>query len=237
MSAQREDFLLLVTLAAAVATPALGQTPIPAIGQTGSSTKGDVSIPDFSGIWAHPFYPGFELPLSGPGPVTNRSRTRQVFDNDGRPRLPGTKPLLVDHPSQQVGDYTNPILKSDAAEIVKKHGELELSGKGHPTPMTECWPSGVPFIFGNGSMQMLQRPDKITILYGWDHEVRHVRMNHSHPAQVTPSWYGDSVGHYDGDTLVIDTVGIKADRPVAMLDLYGTPYTKASARGRALSAA
>ncbi len=210
-----------------VGAAAFGQDVVPAVGPASSGVASSTSIPDFSGIWAHPFYPGFELPLSGPGPVTNRSRIRQVFDNDGRPRLPGTKLLLVDHPSQQVGDYTNPILKSDAAEIVKKHGELELSGKGHPTPMTECWPSGVPFIFGNGSMQMLQRPDKITILYGWDHEVRHVRMNHSHPAQLTPSWYGDSVGHYEGDTLVIDTVGIKSDRPVAMLDLYGTPYTKA----------
>jgi hypothetical protein len=54
-----------------------------------------------------------------------------------------------------------------------------------------------------------------------------VRMNQSHPAKLTPSWYGDSVGHYEGDTLVIDTVGTKADRPFAMLDLYGTPYTGA----------
>jgi hypothetical protein len=52
-------------------------------------------------------------------------------------------------------------------------------------------------------------------------------MDRTHRARVTPSWYGDSVGHYEGDTLVIDTVGIKTDRPVAMLDLYGTPYTKA----------
>jgi hypothetical protein len=54
-----------------------------------------------------------------------------------------------------------------------------------------------------------------------------VRMNQPHPAGVTPSWYGDSVGHYESDTLVIDTVGIKADRPFAMLDMYGTPYTQA----------
>ena len=76
-------------------------------------------------------------------------------------------------------------------------------------------------------MQMLQQPDKITILFDEDHEVRHVRMNQPHPAQVTPSWHGDSVGHYEGDTLVIDTVGIKTDRPFAMIDLYGTPYTEA----------
>ena len=46
--------------------------------------------------------------------------------------------------------------------------------------------------------------------------VRRVRMNQLHPAQVTPSWYGDSVGHYEGDTLVIDTVGVKTG-PLAMV--------------------
>jgi len=46
-------------------------------------------------------------------------------------------------------------------------------------------------------MQMLQQRDAITILYTNDHEVRRVRMNQPHPAQVTPSWYGDSVGHYE----------------------------------------
>ena len=60
--------------------------------------------PGFSGIWTHSFHPGFEPPLSGPGPVTNRSRTRQVFDNDGHPRSPGTKPSLVDHPRHEVSD-------------------------------------------------------------------------------------------------------------------------------------
>ena len=73
---------------------------------------------------------------------------------------------------------------------------------------------------------MLQQPDKITILYSNDHEVRHVRMNQTHPAHVTPSWYGDSVGRYEGDTLVIDTVGVKIG-PFAMVDMYGTPHTEA----------
>jgi hypothetical protein len=43
---------------------------------------------------------------------------------------------------------------------------------------------------------------------------------------VTPSWYGDSVGHLEGDTLVIDTVGIKLGR-YSMVDWYGTPHTGA----------
>jgi hypothetical protein len=53
-----------------------------------------------------------------------------------------------------------------------------------------------------------------------------LRMNQPHPARVTPSWYGDSVGHYEGDTLVIDTVGVKIG-PFAMVDMYGTPHSQA----------
>jgi len=127
---------------------------------------------------------------------------------------------------QLVGDYNNPILRPEAADIVKRHGVISLAGIGYPTPRNQCWPGGVPFEFYNIGMQMLQQPDKITILYSNDREVRRVRMNQPHPEHVTPSWYGDSVGHYEGDTLVIDTVGIKIG-PYAMVDWYGTPRTEA----------
>ena len=220
-------FTSIAFLSLAPAMAARAQVAASAGGPADRGVQDAAAFPDFSGMWAHPFFPGFELPLSGAGPVTNRSRRRQVFDIDGRLRRPTTSPLLVDDPNQLVGDYTNSILKPHAAEIVKKQGELELSGHGHSTPWTECWPSGVPFILEDVALQILQRPDKITILYYGNNEVRHVRMDRTHPAQVTPSWYGDSVGHYEGDTLVIDTVGIKTDRPVAMVDLYGTPYSKA----------
>jgi hypothetical protein len=200
----------LVTVAIAAATPAVGQTVAPAAGTTGSATQGAASVPDFSGIWWHPSLPGFEPPASGPGPVTNRSRRDGISDYN-----------------QLVGDYTNPILKPQAAEVVKKHGELSLAGVTYPNPANQCWPEPVPFIYKNFGLQILQQPDRITMLYEQDHEIRHVRMNQPHPAQVTPSWYGDSVGHYEGDTLVIDTVGTRTDRPFAMIDLYGTPYTRA----------
>jgi hypothetical protein len=74
-------------------------------------------------------------------------------------------------------------------------------------------------------MQMIQQSDRITILYNEDSEVRRVRLNEPHRSPLMPSWYGDSVGHYEGDTLVIDTVGVKVDRPYAVVDLFGTPYT------------
>jgi hypothetical protein len=190
--------------------PALGQDVPLSGGPASSGTQGSASIPDFSGIWSHPYFPGIEPPASGPGPVTNRLRL----------------PSGQSDPDHLVGDYTNPVLKPAAAEVVRKHGEMEVSGVGAPTPSNQCWPEPVPYIFWNWEMQMLQQADKITILYWYDHEVRHVRMNQPHPARVTPSWYGDSVGHYEGDTLVIDTVGIRVG-PFAMVDMYGTPHTEA----------
>jgi hypothetical protein len=205
----RRDFLLLVALAAA-ATPALSQTAAPKVAAPGSTARTASSIPDFSGIWAHPYLTGFEPPASGPGPVLNRSRSRSGTGNFG----------------QLVGDYTNPILKPEAAEIVKKHGEISLSGKGYPTPSNQCWPGGVPYVFWDFLVQIFQRPDHILMIYRQGNELRHVRLNEPHPAQVTPSWYGDSVGHYEGDTLVIDTVGIKIG-PFAMVDMYGTPHSPA----------
>jgi hypothetical protein len=211
MNLRQPKFLLLVAVAAiAAATPAVGQTAAPAAGTAGRAAQGAASVPDFSGIWWHPSLPGFEPPASGPGPVTNRSRRDGISDYN-----------------QLVGDYTNPILKPEAAEVVKKHGELSLAGVTYPNPANQCWPEPVPFIYKNFGLQILQQPDRLTMLYEQDHEIRHVRMNQPHPAQVTPSWYGDSVGHYKGDTLVIDTVGTRTDRPFAMIDLYGTPYTRA----------
>jgi hypothetical protein len=211
MNVQR-DFLLLVTLAAIAATPAWAQTPGPET--TGGVTQSAAPIPDFSGSWNHTSLNGLELPLSGPGPVRNTSRRR-------------TEPQAgVGNGAQLVGDYNNPILQSWAADVVKKHGEISLAGVGYPTPRNQCWPEQVPFVFANYGMQILQQPDKITILYPYDHQVRQVRMNQPHPAQLTPSWYGDSVGHYEGEMLVIDTVAVKIG-PFSMVDWYGTPYTEA----------
>jgi hypothetical protein len=203
---RRREILLWAALAAASAMPASGQTS--AVGAPGS-VRQSASIPDFSGVWSHPFLTGFEPPASGPGPVTNKSRRR-----DGRANF-----------QQLVGDYGNPILKPEAAQIVKQHGDLSLTGVGYETPSNQCWPGGVPYIFWDFLVQMFQEPDQITMVYRQGNEVRRVRMNQPHPAKLTPSWYGDSVGHYEGDTLVIDTVGVKKG-PFAMLDMYGTPFTE-----------
>jgi hypothetical protein len=203
------DFLVFVALTLAAATPAMGQV-----------------IPDFSGEWTHPAFPWLEPPASGPGPITNLSRWPEQ-------RLGAANHLVVLFPSKEgisnysqlVGDYKNPILQPWAAEVVKRHRELSLTS-AVPNPSNQCWPYNPPFIYKLQTIQMLQQGDTITILYRGDSvEVRRVRLNSAHPSPLKPSWYGDSVGHYEGDTLVIDTIGIKTDRKYGMIDLFGTPYT------------
>jgi hypothetical protein len=206
--------------AALFSSPAFTQQP----------SQGTASIPDFSGIWAHLTFPDVEPPLSGAGPVRNLSRVTIEAAPTLAPyngaATAGASPNGVSNVSELVGDFTNPILKPEAAEVVKKHDEISKKKIPYPTPSNQCWPGGVPFVFWNIGMQMLQQRDEVTILYANDNDVRHVRLNQPHPEHITPSWFGDSVGHYEGDTLVIDTVGIKVG-PFAMVDMYGTPHTEA----------
>src|SRR5437016_11998390 len=171
---QVRNFLLLMTVAAAAAMTGWGQTvaavgpaamtgwgqTVAAVGPAARASHNAASIPDFSGMWAHQSIPGFEPLAAGPTSLTNRSRREGVSNT-----------------LQLVGDYTNPILKPEAAEIVKQHGEMSLSHFGYPTPRNQCWPGGVPFVLSTNGLQIFQQPDKITILYAVDHQVRHVRMN------------------------------------------------------------
>jgi hypothetical protein len=109
--------------------------------------------------------------------------------------------------------------------MVRLHGESGRTTSGDMNPRNQCWPEGVPS-FLQTAPQLLQTPDKITMLYTYNHQIRQVRMNQPHRAKVALSWHGDSVGHYEGDTLVIDTVGMKIG-PYSMVDWYGSPHTEA----------
>jgi hypothetical protein len=198
MNSRRLGVVLMAVIAASAVGSALGQTGAP-------SAR---SAPDFSGIWAHPAL-GFGPALKGPGPLTNLSRLPTGTGNNAR----------------LVGDYNNPILKPYAAEIVRRRGEVSISGKIFPDPDALCLQQPVPYIFWNFDVQLLQEKDKVTIVYQHDNDYRHVWLNQGHPADLKPSPHGHSVGHYENDTLVVDTVGIAAG-PYTMIDRLGTPYTE-----------
>ena len=170
----------------------------------------NASIPALSGEWGRLNF-NLEEPASGPGPITNTLR-----------KPDGT----IDDDLARIGDFNSPLLKPQAASILKKRGEYSRTGQSIPDMHNQCWPEPPPFTLTiQIEIQLIQTKDEVLLLYVNDHKVRHIRLNVPHPEHLVPSWQGDSVGHYEGDTLVVDTIGIKTG-PFSSVDRYGTPFSE-----------
>ena len=154
-------------------------------------------------------------PTGGPSPVT--------FDRD-HPYVPnGTGK----QPTYRVADLSNPILQPWLITSMKKANDEVLAGKVAFRARERCWPVGVPG-FNVYSLvapfYFYQTPEKVVVVSTGGPEIRHIYLNTFHSKDVKPSWYGESVGHYEnGDTLVIDTIGISAR---SFIDNYRTPHTE-----------
>ena len=104
-------------------------------------------VPDFSGAWGRNMF-NLEPPDSGPGPIVNLSRLGSYA---GFTAVDGD-------PIPLVGDYNNPILKAEAAAMVKKKGEYSQSGHDSPDPSNQCGIYSPPYLFGMmQGLQMIQR--------------------------------------------------------------------------------
>jgi hypothetical protein len=208
MKLRLRELLLMVTLTAA-AGHAFAQHVEPAPGSASAGSNQDSgAIPDLSGAWGHNFLL-FEPPSVGPGPVVTKLRT------------PAGSLMF-----NAVGDYTNPILKPEAAEVVKRHAERELGGAAIPNPHNQCWPEPTPFTLNiQFGVKVIQQRDEV-VLVNLTNQVRRVRLKLPHSPHPTATWQGESVGHYEGDTLVVDTIGQKVG-PLSMIDRYGTPFSGA----------
>ncbi len=181
------------------------------------------SIPDFSPSSAMGWLKAgngdeFLPPEAGPGPVmfdTTATPTGNFMVTPGNPR-----PF-------KVGDLRNPILQPWAVEQMRKTNHEALAGKVAFTARARCWPHGVPgfLLYPVHPIFFLQAPDKVVMVWGQDFQTRHVYLNVPHSANLKPSWYGESVGHYEnGDTLVVDTIGLN-DK--SYIDNFRTPHTTA----------
>jgi hypothetical protein len=123
------------------------------------------------------------------------------------------------------GDDNNPILQPWAAKIVKQWPDETHAGRAPDHAHARCYPTSVPGVITlhNGS-RFLQEKTEVTIIVANQAQVRHIYLDVPHSEHVTPSWYGESVGHYEGDTLVVDTIGIKPN-DVVPIERFGTTHT------------
>ena len=182
-----------------------------------ADVPGSGAVPNFgpnsatAWIPARPAGDDFIPPESGPGPVM--SEKAHPFPN-GQGQV-----------SYRIADLSNPILQPWAAERMKKPNDEVRAGKVPFTADSRCWPGGVPGfdIYARvRPIYFLQTPKEITIIEESDMQVRRIYLNVPHSANPKPSWYGESVGHYEGDELVVDTIGLN-DK--TFVDSYRTPHT------------
>ena len=180
-----------------------------------------------------------QIPIFNPSPVGGWVPDRPTGDDFLPPGDGGAGPVMSDpkHPyvpdgggrqsTYRVADLTNPILKPWAIDKMKKANDEVLAGKVPYITRERCWPAGVPgytvYTRGGQPLFFYQMKDKVLIVNELNTQVRHVYLNVPHSKNPKPSWYGESVGHYEGGELVVDTIGMN-DK--TFVDNYRTPHTE-----------
>jgi hypothetical protein len=216
-------------IALATSTPGLAQAPakdkIPAFSGSNLawiSVGGFLDLPGASGHGpmkmdrAYPFHGN----LDGPGRVT-----------------------------PAIADTKDPVLKPWVAASMQAANDEVLSGKRGLafTAQSTCYPGGVPgqLLYPIEPFYFIQTPQEVWMIWQRDHMVRRIYLTERHSEDVKPSWFGESIGHYEsGDTLVVDTIGLQTK--TSYIDNLRTPHSekehvveryKMSADGKTLEAA
>jgi hypothetical protein len=153
--------------------------------------------------------------------------TSPLRSDPAHPRVSNAEALRTGkQPTYFVVDLANAgILKPWVVERMKKDNDEVLAGKIAFTPHSFCMPAGVPgyHLYGFQPLYFVQAPKEVVMIYSNDQQVRHVYLDVPHSENVMPSWYGESVGHYEGDALVVDTIGLN-DK--TFVDNFRTPHTE-----------
>jgi hypothetical protein len=153
--------------------------------------------------------------------------TSPLHNDPAHPRVSNQEAARTGkQPTYFVADLASAtVLKPWVVERMKKDNAEVLAGKFAFTPHSFCMPAGVPgfHLYGFQPLYFVQTPKQVIMIYSNDQQVRHVYLDVPHSADLKPSWYGESVGHYEGDTLVVDTIGLN-DK--TFVDNFRTPHTE-----------
>ena len=128
--------------------------------------------------------------------------------------------------TKRIGNDGAPILLPWAREQMQKTREAIVAGGVPFDPADRCWPAGVPAIitFAVEPLYFLHTPTEVVMLYQRGQVVRHVYLTRRHTPNLKPSWYGESIGWFEGETFVVDTIGFSNK---SFVDVFNTPHTEA----------
>ena len=167
---------------------------------------------------------------AGSGGSSNAALVGEVPDGPP-PRLPDGSPDLsgVWVGNGPIGDISMGLLPGEELVMLPSAEATMKSRMAADDPEARCLPTGVPRI-APYPWRLVQSPayGKATHLFflfeGNIHSFRQIFMDgRGHPDDEEPSWYGHSVGHWEGDTLVIETVGFN---DLFWFDFVGHPHTE-----------
>jgi hypothetical protein len=132
-------------------------------------------------------------------------------------------------PTKRIGNAKDPVLKPWAAALMQESNDAALANvMAIPfAAQARCYPGGVPgqLLYPFEPFYFIQTPTEVWMMWQRDHMVRRVFLTSQHSEQVTPSWFGESIGHYEnGDTLVVDTIGLSTKN--SYIDNFRTPHTE-----------
>ena len=160
-----------------------------------------------------------------PRPAAGPQAAASVRDLSGVwARYPGGGPsrnFLSRGPAPPMTPWAEELFKPIKASYAAPDGYLN-------DPVFKCLPPGVPRIYAvdlQGVMQMVQLPGETLQIFEFDHWVRHIFTNgRQHNRDTGPSWMGDAIGKWDGDTFVVDSTGFNDKTRV---DKMGHPHSEA----------
>ena len=163
------------------------------------------ALPDWSGIW--------------------NPRERNLFD-----------PSSLKPSEQKTRDTASSLFEASYLRMyppyradyeARYESTLKATGEGRASdPTAGCLPPGFPRIMGTPyPLEFIVQADKVTILFEAYSQVRRIYTDgRKHPDDLDPSYNGHSIGHWEGDTLVVDTVGLRGD---TVFDVSGAPHSDA----------
>jgi hypothetical protein len=166
--------------------------------------------------------------------LTSCAFTAFAQDTDSRPvpRLPGGTPDFsgVWSGGGPIGDITTGLMPGEELILLPEYQAIKDARMSAEDPEANCLPTGVPRI-APYPWRILQTPAyaEATHLYfifeGNIHSYRQIFMDgraHPGPEDLDPTWYGDSIAHWEGDTLVVDTIGFNE---LTWFDFLGHPHS------------